>query len=315
VERLGIPGLPMPLTVPCYRVSGPSAVQTPTHPKPSTGQPVKSSTVSVFGLSHVGRVRRRNEDSVLAFTLGATTRVWASNLEASQADWERAGAHELPGDAPLVLAVADGVGGGPGGQEASRLTLTALPDLLREALSAMDEGQEAEPLLRAAVLALHRRLKDAGSVSPELGGMATTLTVWIGSGPNAWLVQVGDSRCYRLRNGRLSQLTVDQTMAQDMVEQGQVKSLEDAPQICQNILTSALGGMELHPRIDHLDRQPGDVILVCSDGVMKHIPDDGIETWLSTDISAEEIARGLVDAAVEEGGHDNVSAIVAREAG
>lgn len=272
--------------------------------------------VSLFGVTDVGRVRQRNEDSLLACTLGDATRVWVSSLDSLPRAWEAADADEPARQEPLVLAVADGVGGGPGGQEASRLALASLPAILREAMDRMRGNEdEVDHILGAAVLALHQRLVDAMAEAPELQGMATTLTVWIGVGSTAYLVQVGDSRCYRFRDGALVQLTHDQTMAQDMVDQGLVEELAQAPRISQNILTSALGGTQLNPRIDTLDRRPGDLILVCSDGVMKHISDQGIETWLGGDASPREMARGLVNAAVEDGGLDNVSAIVAREGG
>lgn len=271
--------------------------------------------VSLSGLTHVGRVRRRNEDSLLACTLGPSTRVWVSSLEPLPAGWEPVDEGEEAVQEPLVLAVADGVGGGPGGQEASRLALASLPAVLRESLEELEQGHDPVPILGRAVRALHARLVDAAAETPELEGMATTLTVWIGDARGAWLLQVGDSRCYRFREGVLTQLTHDQTMAQDMVDQGLVSDLAQAPQISQNILTSALGGTQLNPRVDRLDRRRGDVILVCSDGVMKHISDPGIATWLSGDLSPREIARGLVEAAVEDGGLDNVSVIVARETG
>lgn len=272
--------------------------------------------VFLHGLTHVGRVRRRNEDSLLACTLGDGTRVWVSSLQPLPGDWEAVDQDEPVRQEPLVLAVADGVGGGPGGQEASRLALASLPDAVRDATARIREGgEEPDRALGEAILVLHRRLVDAAVEAPELEGMATTLTAWIGVGSRAYLVQVGDSRCYRLRGGTLSRLTHDQTMAQDMVDQGLVDDLEHAPRISQNILTSALGGSQLSPRVDVLDRRSGDLILVCSDGVMKHISDRGIEGWLAGDASPREMARGLVNTAVEDGGLDNVSVIVAREGG
>lgn len=269
--------------------------------------------VSLHGLTHIGRVRRRNEDSVLACTLGDRTRVWVSSLDRLPHGWEAVDAGEEARNDPLVLAVADGVGGGPGGQEASRLSLALLPDALREALDGAGSEETVRSRLSDAVRAIHRRLEEEGRRSPELAGMATTLTVWVGLGDAAYLIQVGDSRCYRLRGGTLSRLTHDQTMAQDMVDQGLVAELEQAPRVSQNILTSALGGNQLTPRVDTWDRASGDVILVCSDGVMKHIPDAEIGTRLGDDVSPREMAEGLVRTAVEDGGLDNVSVIVARE--
>lgn len=268
----------------------------------------------LHGGTHVGRVRSQNQDHFLACTVGAGVRVSSTSLPTLPEGWAyRDGDTTLVEGDALVAAVADGVGGGPGGEEAARTALALLPGELEQAL---DGGQSAGQLagrLTSAILRVHNRLADRGARDPALSGMATTLSLWVGVGSHALVVQVGDSRCYRLRDGTLEQLSMDQTMAQDLVNQGFIPSVEQAPAGWDNILTSALGGSGAEPVVSATDRRPGDVVLVCSDGVMKHFTDDEIRDVLAAHAPAAEVARRLVEGAVADGGVDNVTAVVIRE--
>lgn len=268
----------------------------------------------LHGGTHVGRVRSQNQDHFLACTVGADIRVSSTSLPALPAGWlSRDGDTTLQDGDALVAAVADGVGGGPGGEEASRTALALLP---RELEQALDGGRAAGVLsgrLTSAVLRLHTRLAERGVQEPDLAGMATTLSLWVGVGDRAFVVQVGDSRCYRLRDGALEQLSMDQTMAQDLVNQGFIPSVKQAPAGWDNILTSALGGAGAEPVVNATDRRPGDVVLVCSDGVMKHFSDERIAHFLAAPATAREIAGMLVEGAVADGGVDNVTAVVIKE--
>lgn len=268
----------------------------------------------LHGGTHVGRVRSENQDHFLACTVGSDIRVSSTSLPALPSGWiPRNGDTTLQTGDALVAAVADGVGGGPGGEEASRSALAFLP---REVEQALGDGLATATLagrLTSAVLRVHTRLAERGVREPALAGMATTLSVWVGVGDRAFVVQVGDSRCYRLRDGALEQLSMDQTMAQDLVNQGVIPSVDQAPAGWDNILTSALGGGGAEPVVTATDRRAGDVVLVCSDGVMKHFTDERIAHFLAAPMPAREIAGMLVDGAVKDGGVDNVTALVLKE--
>jgi protein phosphatase len=206
------------------------------------------------------------------------------------------------------------VGGGPAGERASRHALLSFPSELSQVLLDDTQPPAVRSRLTSAVLRLHRRLLDLTQTDQGLAGMATTLTAWLGLGNEAYVVQVGDSRCYRLRDGVLEQLTQDQTMAQDLVNQGLIDDPSHAPLGWDNILTGALGGASSEPTVTATDRQPGDVILVCSDGVMKHIPDPELAEILDSSGAVRTLVGRIVERALDDGGTDNITAVVAREA-
>lgn len=268
---------------------------------------------SLHGTTHRGRIRSQNQDHFVVCVIGDRVRVAATSLPNPPSSWEMdPGGPPGPGEV-VVAAVADGVGGGPGGEEASRWTVTLLPEAIRAALQAVVDESGTPSLLTAAALAVHAQLGRHADENPAVAGMATTLTAWVAQRDRAWVVQVGDSRCYRLRDGELERLTVDQTLAQDLVNRGVIPSVGHAPAGYDNILTSALGGTGPEPAVQATDRRPGDVVLVCSDGVMKHIPDQVLRTLLASEESAESLARRIVRDAVEDGGIDNVTAVLVKE--
>lgn len=268
----------------------------------------------LYGETHRGRVRAQNQDHFLACLLNSGIRVVATSLPAIPESWTRATAASAGPDEVILAAVADGVGGGPGGEEAARGALMLLPDAVERALESSSDDADIGASLQAAVLEVHGHLNEMSDSDGGISGMATTLTAWVGRGARAWVLQVGDSRCYRLRGGELQRLTVDQTMAQDLVNRGLVPSVRQAPAGWDNILTSALGGTGADPAVQATDRQPGDVVLVCSDGVMKHIPDEGLRALMAEGRSSESMARRIVEESVADGGIDNITAVLLREA-
>lgn len=276
--------------------------------------PEPPSLPDLHGDTHVGKVRSENQDHFLACTLGTPLRVFATSLPSLQpgSSPRDAGDPEAPGEI-FLLAVADGVGGGPGGEQASRSALAYLPGELDEAVARGEGDLACAGLVTTAVLRVHHRLVEEGTRTPGFAGMATTLTAWLALGHRAFVIQVGDSRCYRLRDGSLEQLSADQTLAQGLVNRGSVTSISQAPVGWDNILTSALGGRNASPTVTVTDRRPGDVVLVCSDGVMKHFDDPAIGRALGAGTSARDTVLALVDGAVSSGGIDNVTAVVLRE--
>ena len=272
-----------------------------------------SRPIDLYGATHLGRVRRENQDHFLTCSLGEGLRVWGTSVESKPDGWTVAEG-ELPSSKDtLVAAVADGVGGGPGGERASRFAVVRLPEHLRTAMAPSVEYEAFNDRLVSAVLGLHADVNEHAQAVMGLRGMATTLTLWLGMDDQAFLVQVGDSRCYRLRDGELDQLSQDQTMAQDLVDRGVLESTEQAPAGWDNILTSALGGTAAIPVVVVTDRHPGDRTLVCSDGVMKHVPDDEIREILASDRSAQEMVDEFLLRALAGGGSDNITAVVIKE--
>ncbi|HTK56235.1 MAG TPA: hypothetical protein VL295_05380, partial [Gemmatimonadales bacterium] len=154
--------------------------------------------------------------------------------------------------------------------------------------------------------AVQERLKS----EPDLRSMATTLTLWFGVWPWYYLLQVGDSRYYLYRDGRLSQITRDQTMAQDLVDQGVLKRADADKSRLAHVLSSAIGGPTNLPVVTRLRADWQNVHLLCSDGLFKHVSDDQIAERLRTMTSAKQVCEQLLQDALDGGGSDNISIIV-----
>ena len=130
--------------------------------------------------------------------------------------------------------------------------------------------------------------------------------------PRIFIVNAGDSRYYRLRSGRLERFTVDQTMAEVMVESGALTREKAESSRLKHVLWSAVGNDELKPEVRSLDIIRSDRHLLCTDGLTKHVTDEEIKERLIRDESSEDTVRGLLNLALERGGTDNVTVVVMR---
>jgi protein phosphatase len=143
--------------------------------------------------------------------------------------------------------------------------------------------------------------------------MATTLSLGVVVWPWLYVVQVGDSRCYLYQDGVLRQVTRDQTLAQDLVDQGVLSRDRAQASPLSHVLSSAIGAAEAEPEVTRVDvRQRGCVILVCTDGLTKHVSDAEIAQHLASMQSAEQVARALIDLTLARGATDNVTVVVGR---
>jgi serine/threonine protein phosphatase PrpC len=280
-------------------------VDVPTAPKPP------DEDLDFFGLTHTGQVRKENQDHFLYCTLHKTMRVWGTSFPNPEL-------LELPSQRLASFAlVADGVGGRVGGEAASRAALEAIARYVLHTMQTFYTGdpenetvfvsqlEEAARLSHEAVLA---RARESG----EQQGPATTLTAMLAMWPNLYVLHVGDSRCYRYRNGSVQQLTRDQTMAQDLVDSGVLPADRARKSPFAHVLSSSLGGHSTQPVVTKSDLRPGDMILMCTDGLTKHVPDDRIAERLRGLTSSEQACRDLVDDALKGGGSDNVTVLVLR---
>ena len=263
--------------------------------------------IDAFGLSHAGKVRSANEDHFAVMTLKKSVELRASNLQdASVLD-------RLRKPEVTIMIVADGVGGAVGGKIASGVAVRSVVEYLAEAVGCVqdfDVDREHAFLdhLSHAVERGHERLKDMFQTQ---GGPATTLTMVTLVWPRAYVVHVGDSRGYFLRNRKLKQFTRDQTMGDYLVDIGAVTEQHAEKAGLYNVLSSAVGG-DLVPSVGVVDLADGDALLLCTDGLTKHVSDDRIMEILGSSPNAEIAAQSLIDAALEGGGTDNVTVIVAR---
>jgi protein phosphatase len=146
----------------------------------------------------------------------------------------------------------------------------------------------------------------------EEGGMATTLTLALSVWPQTYILQIGDSRCYLFQDGELTQISQDQTMAQELIDRGVLTRSQADKTRWAHVLSSSIGGREAAPVVTRIDRKWGDVGLLCSDGLTKHVSDDRIAERLRTMTSARQVCQDLLQDALDDGGSDNITLIVGR---
>jgi serine/threonine protein phosphatase PrpC len=284
-------------------------MRTETQAIPNTRKP-RDDEIDVHGLTHVGRVRKENQDHFLLATVHKRVNVIATNLETQ--------AH-LPAREQRVAflaMVADGVGGTQGGAEASATALESVMQYVNDSMSCLYDRDVAEStftdMLQRCALRSHEAIRERASASEEHGSMATTLTLFMGVWPAYYLVQLGDSRYYLWREGRLTQVTRDQTLANDLVDQG-ILSRAQAPHTqFAHVLSSALGADTAEPVVTRLRAEWDSVHLLCSDGLTKHVSDERIADRLAHMTSATQACEQLLADALEDGGSDNITIIVGR---
>jgi protein phosphatase len=265
--------------------------------------------IDTWGLTHVGRVRAVNQDH---FAIASLHKHMAVHLTSVPDLRELAGARER---LAYLAMVADGVGASEHGEEASRLALATAMEYVAESMQAYYETQANEAAfaeaLQAAAIRCHERVR-AQAEAEHARSMATTLTLYLGVWPWSYLLQVGDSRYYLFRDGVLTQVTRDQTMAQDLVDQGVLSRVDAARTPLANVLSSAIGGQVTAPVVTRIRNDRRSVHLLCSDGLTKHVSDERIREVLAGMTSARQACETLLQDALDGGGSDNVTLIVGR---
>ncbi|MEO8577570.1 MAG: protein phosphatase 2C domain-containing protein [Gemmatimonadales bacterium] len=268
--------------------------------------------LDVYGLTHPGNVRPNNEDHFLICALQKKLQVYHTSLP-------DIGMFSEGEQLAFLALVADGVGGARAGEEASRITLEHVTRYISESLDCYytsDPNDDSRFIheLEEAALRVHAEIAVEAATDPSLNGMATTLTLWLGIWPNAYLLQVGDSRCYSLRDGELVQMSRDQTMAEEFVKQGLFNREDAAFKRWANVLSSAIGGPEAAPSVTKVPQSWGTVGLMCSDGLTRHVSDDQIRDRLINIKSSKQVCEDLLQDALDAGGEDNITIIAGRMA-
>jgi serine/threonine protein phosphatase PrpC len=265
------------------------------------------------GLTDIGRKRDANEDHFLIATLSKSMQVEQTSLD------QQAGAELCSSAHGKLLLVADGIGGHVAGERASELAINTMSQYVLNILPWFYRlyGEDEADLYDELRLAMERceAVIDAESEAvPEHDGMGTTLTMAYVLWPNMYVIHVGDSRCYVLRGEQLSQITVDQTAAQELVDRGALDSDQARSSMWHHVLNSALGrGMEkLRSSVYKAELQANDTVLLCTDGLTECVADADIKAILLARDSEQQTCEHLVDVANDAGGTDNITVIVAR---
>jgi protein phosphatase len=267
--------------------------------------------VDISALTHTGHRRPNNEDQ---FFVAKATRA----LETLMTSLPAGDVPDRVEELNYVMVVADGMGGHAAGEVASRLTISALAAL---ALQIPDWILRADPpyvpeierRAREVIQQVGSMLVARGRQDPSLRGMGSTLTGARSFGRDLLIVHVGDSRAYLHRAGQLQRLTSDHTYAQMMVDAGQLSPDDAAISGVRHILTNVLGGAvdQVDVDVDLLPLEDGDRLLLCSDGLTDCVDNDAIGATLQGALSSREACDRLVQLALDGGGRDNVTVIVA----
>ena len=268
--------------------------------------------VDFYGLTHTGNVRKVNQDHFLICSLRKQIQVHNTSLPDLDA-------LPLKGERMAFLAmVADGVGGGAKGETASRLALETVTEYVAMSMRCYHHTDATDDqvfldALQDAAWASHGKVVAEAEGDRDRKGMATTLTLWVGVWPRAYLLQVGDSRCYIFRHGSLTRISRDQTMAQELVDQGILTMSTAFNTRWANVLSSSNGGTQTAPLVTRLDQDWNNVALLCSDGLTKHVTDERIAERLGNMTSAKQACEDLLQDALDDGGTDNITIIVGRD--
>ena len=272
----------------------------------------RDNELDMFGLTHPGKVRAENQDHFLLCTIHPQVVVHGTSLPAVD---------ELPLRGQRLgsmLLVADGVGGGVAGGDAARIATESITRYVSSTLrcyhtAGSSSEHEFLDALRAAAFEAHRDVR-ADSIEHHGGDpSATTLTLGIVVWPWLYVLQVGDSRCYVYSGGTLRQVTRDQTVAQSLVDQGLLPAERARASPFNNVLASALGSEEAKPEVTRHDMSDrGAVVLVCSDGLTKHVKDAELAERIAAMRSTRQLCEDLLELALERGGHDNITIVAGR---
>jgi protein phosphatase len=270
---------------------------------PTFQEPIDLPAIRVAAVTDVGRVREQNEDALIVLDLatGATIEPGGELVAATGAD--------------VLLAVADGMGGHDDGALASA---SAVCSLAASMSGPPDPRHElAGPMhLRDAVARAHEEVGSLAAASSGRRRMGTTLTAVHVRGPRAYVAHVGDSRAYVLRGSRLELLTHDHSYTQMLVDNdilcSETVDLSPFPSTLLQVIGQA---QPLEIDVASLELRDGDWLVLCSDGLTKHVSDAEIERALVRAADPAAAARTLLDLALLRGGQDNVTAIVAAVGG
>jgi PPM family protein phosphatase len=204
------------------------------------------------------------------------------------------------------FVVCDGMGGAAAGEIASRLAVEAM-------MRAMRQAALTPQTFQLAVDAANDSVRSSAERDPARAGMGTTLVALATRGNRAWVAHVGDSRCYRMRDGKLERLTLDHSLVDEQVRLGQLTPAQAETSPMRNVITRAVGTQdEVAADLIDFALEPGDLYLLASDGLMREVDDQQIAEILDPSGDLEKLCARLIAAANEAGGRDNITCVLAR---
>jgi len=248
--------------------------------------------VKAYGLTDVGRQRQHNEDTFLV------------------------------ADEAQLFLVADGMGGHAAGEIASRIAVDSISEFIVHTKEddgtwphAYDEHYtRTTNRLMAALRMANTKVLEAMRKDAKLRGMGTTVVACMADDGKISVAHVGDSRAYMIRNGKISRITNDHSWVYEQVQAGMLTEAEAEKHPLRNVITRALGGaLAVNPDASEIESRPGDIYLLCSDGLTGMVPEDEILKLVTENAGdLEKACKELIDTANARGGLDNVTAILVK---
>ncbi len=206
-----------------------------------------------------------------------------------------------------IYVVCDGMGGAAAGEIASSV---AVGEFLRQ-LSSRDPQLPLQKAAEEAVCAANNAIFSRAQRNERLSGMGTTLVAIVAEERQVWILNVGDSRCYRFRQSGLEQLTLDHSLVEEQVRLGRMSRAEALRSPLRNVITRALGTQKcVTPDIFPFEAEPGDIFLLCSDGLTRELSDSQLQTIMAANRHLQDRCTALVEAAKKAGGHDNITCLL-----
>ena len=274
------------------------------------------SSVEVHATSHVGRVRRGNEDNYLLLNISGS-RAWTSSqsdgefvIESQTFDIDENG---------VVLAVSDGMGGALAGEVASKMAVESvcerlLSEDIEETLTPEAYQYHLVAKLYNATLYANHLVHQQGRTDPQFQGMGATFTGLGVTTQGVDVIQVGDSRAYLVRDGKIYQITKDQSLVQQLIDAQQISAEEAETHTLKNVILQALGAQnEIYPVSARLSANRNDVVLICSDGLSNKVPAAEMQRIVVDNFDQLGMACAeLVKLANENGGEDNITVVIGK---
>jgi PPM family protein phosphatase len=269
--------------------------------------------VEAWGVSHTGKVRPNNEDHFLIGRFGRFLESVQSNLPANTVP-------NRSDETGYGMIVADGLGGNNAGEEASRIAISSLVELILRSpdwILRLDHEPVQDEILRRTserYEKVNEAMVKEADFDPGLTGYGTTMTLAFSLGSTLFLAHIGDSRAYLLSQGRLHRLTKDHTVAQNLVDQKIIDRKSASTHHLRNVLTKSLGdhGRKVEPDVSKLALDDNDCLLLCTDGLTDMVSEQSIAEIVGSCEPVQTICNQLVAAAMNGGGKDNITVIVAR---
>ena len=208
-----------------------------------------------------------------------------------------------------VYLVCDGMGGAAAGEIASSLAV----DEVMRILTGRGATEPVDDVIHRAIAAANEAIYSRSENNPRLNGMGTTLVSIVVDERRVRIVNVGDSRCYRLRDQHLEQISEDHSLVDEQVRLGRMTAAEALRSPLRNVITRALGTQsKVTPDLFDLEVKPGDLFLLCSDGLTRELSDGKIEELLCAGCDVQQMCASLVEAANNAGGGDNITSLIVR---